>query len=823
MAVADFAWFGTLPKPKKKVKLRFTEEAAEVEVCKLGPSLESSAAVVIVNSAASSSMVEHKKRKKSSKASSNTHASSSSGFEDERFAAAKFDPRFSRFPTKRKKEEKSDDARLLEEPEEDERFAAGLRKEKEQALKIDKRGKAKPKVRSKKDQPESSRRQSEAATDTEESESGSGSGSDSESESESESESGSSSFEDVLEVDEFKKKRLQAVERFGIGAFAGRYLEDDELEEEDLAGFASKEEYQKLAQGERCLLDEATSRVAVVDLDWQNFTALDILAVLRSFAPAGQNSAEAVERVTVYKSDYGIERMKIEDKEGPGAFFKQLGSDNEDDDNSDSDSDSDSDSEKDSSDSEKEIDKDALRAYERSKLRYFFAIAKFSSAKIAKYIYDACDGLEFDRSSSRFDLRFVGEEDQVEKDRPFRDEATDVPVGYNAPMDGQSFYNSALQHTNVNLTWDQGDKKRANAFRQQFQNIRNNDNAAMDANIQAYLASDSSDDDEDKEKNNSDSESEDTKRKKFRSLLNLGNEGQGGRSKKTTGRAFASRDWKAEEEKDVDMVVTFDSGIDLLGDKLKTKHDRLKSGKGEATVWEKVLEERKQKKKNRKSKAEDSQDEAEDNQAVTAAAAAEGEDDDGFNDPFFNEVDDKIMENFDEEDFPQRVESASKRDQKKKKKKSKESRRDEEKNQAELDLLLTSDDQLQALSSGHKMLSVAGDDSDEEDGRRKRKKSKSKKGKGERSKSSEKKDGFHMDLEDPRFSQMFSSKEYALDPTEPQYKNLSDNIVKKFHSTKKVTKGDVQKDHSKAEPSGGINLASAVESLKRKLKNRGTR
>ena len=745
-------------------------------------------------------------------------SSSRDALDDTRFSSAKFDPRFARFPggkgkgKRDRKEEKStkddggkwkkkkqkridgdddvnddndggagvSDPRFAEILKRDKRFAVGNKN-----LKIDKRGRDKTKFLEKKKKEKDEIDASSDDDDGDESEtsrSESGSSDDG-----SDSDSGSSSFEDVLEGSEFKKKRLQAVEAFGIGAFAGRYFEDDELEEDDLKGHA---EYQKLAQGERCVLDEATARVAVVDLDWENFTATDILAVFRSFVPQGHSVGDAVKRVTVYKSDYGIERMKVEDRQGPGIFFKaekKKKKSEESDDSSYSDDGGSSESESDG----EEIDKDALRAYERSKLRYFFAIAEFSDKKIAKYIYDTCDGLEFDRSSSRFDLRFVNADDKVEEGRPVKDEAKDVPLGYNAPLDGQSFYNSAIQHTNVNLTWDQEDKRRQNTFKQQFQKFKNKD-AVMDADIAAYLASDSSSGEE--------SESEETRKQRFRSMMNLGEDG--GRSKGRTGKAFASRDWTAEEDKNVDMVVTFDSGIDMLGEKLKTKHERIKSGKGEPTVWENVLEQKKMKKKQ---KREEEQNEEEE---VSNA---------GFDDPFFNEVDDKVLDRIDE---PAQLEMDTNPKKKTKKKKEKGVSSDErKKEQAELDLLLTSDVHLQALSSGGKALAVK-DDSDDDDEYKQRKKAKVKKGKKKKDKKEKQSKQFEMNLEDPRFSQMFSSREFALDPTEPQYKQLPETLVKKFHSTKKVSRSKRLEDPL-AKPAGGKHdLKSAVESLKRKMKAR---
>jgi hypothetical protein len=58
----------------------------------------------------------------------------------------------------------------------------------------------------------------------------------------------------------------------------------------------------------------------VVDLDWSNITAADILAVMRSFAAVGSaagGGGAGVTRVTVYPSDYGLERMAAEAVAGP--------------------------------------------------------------------------------------------------------------------------------------------------------------------------------------------------------------------------------------------------------------------------------------------------------------------------------------------------------------------------------------------------------------------------------------------------------------------------------------------------------------------------
>lgn len=58
---------------------------------------------------------------------------------------------------------------------------------------------------------------------------------------------------------------------------------------------------------------EETARLAIVDLDWDKIRAVDILAVLRSFLAKGQS----IKHVTVYPSDFGLQKMGEEAAAGP--------------------------------------------------------------------------------------------------------------------------------------------------------------------------------------------------------------------------------------------------------------------------------------------------------------------------------------------------------------------------------------------------------------------------------------------------------------------------------------------------------------------------
>lgn len=48
-----------------------------------------------------------------------------------------------------------------------------------------------------------------------------------------------------------------------------------------------------------------------------------------------------------------------------------------------------------------------MRAYQLDRMKYYYAIIECDSIQTATAIYDACDGVEFESSAVRLDLRFV--------------------------------------------------------------------------------------------------------------------------------------------------------------------------------------------------------------------------------------------------------------------------------------------------------------------------------------------------------------------------------------------------------------------------------
>lgn len=521
--------------------------------------------------------------------------------------------------------------------------------------------------------------------------------------------------------------------------------EEEEAEEDDELDFPDK-------QQSNVPLGDVTKRIAVVNLDWDNIRAEDLMAVFSSFLPTGGR----VTNVTVFPSEFGRERMEKEEIEGPPKDIftsKKEDAPSEEEEEEEIDSDEEEEQIKKSmlkSDEGEEFNSTALRRYQLERLRYYYAILTFSSKDAAKHVYDLVDGAEYLSSANFFDLRFVPEDTDFSDDKP-RDKCSRIPDGYK-PND---FVTDALQHSKVKLTWDADDKSRkeaqARAFRGSRQDIDEN-------NLKAYLGSDSSESEDDEdggvevvdntkgEGTSSKLSKRDAERQRMRALLGLSTEPAP--SSKKSGPVG-------------EMEVTFTSG--LAGGHGKDTIFENEPEIEESTVDKYVRKERERKKRRKEKLKASKRDEDEKPQETENAANSDdndepapepqNEEDLGFNDPFFEDPDGKAT-------------SAARRKEEKRKKR--EERAAEEAasaaQRAELELLMVDDKKSQINHFDMNEIEKA-----EKQARRKKGKGKGK----NKDKDPAPTDNFQVDVSDPRFSRLFESHEFAIDPTNPRFKATS--------------------------------------------------
>lgn len=148
---------------------------------------------------------------------------------------------------------------------------------------------------------------------------------------------------------------------------------------------------------------------------------------------------------------------------------------------------------KDEEDEDKEVNMYKLRAYKRSKLKYYNAVVECDTKETANRLYTQRDGMGVERTSNTLHLRFIPDDMGIVREP--RDVAKKVPQeGYKAP----EFETRALQYLTVKLTWDDDEPTRVMALRKRF-----NADELNEMDFRDYLASASSEEELDKEETQS--------------------------------------------------------------------------------------------------------------------------------------------------------------------------------------------------------------------------------------------------------------------------------------------------------------------------------
>jgi len=595
--------------------------------------------------------------------------------------------------------------------------------------------------------------------------------------------------EEAIEVerDDVVEKELKRAEGYDAARGGGFSSSEDEDEEDEEEGGVEIEEAafpDMQAEQAGVEMGEVSSRIAVVNLDWDNIRSTDLMAVFSSFAKGGK-----IHKISIYPSEFGKERMEREELEGPPKeiFTRKEDLDEaEESDSEDSESDEKIKKELQAEDTGKDFDDSALRQYQLERLRYYYAVIICSDNNTAQDIYEATDGTEYLSSANFFDLRFIP--DGVTFDDKPRDECTEIPLDYHPT----EFVTDALQHSKVKLTWDMdpAEATRKDAIKRAFTGSR----AEIGENdLRAYLGSDS--ESEPEEADEPQLSKKELARQKMRAALGLGDEPAPSKSKKEKGPVG-------------DMEITFTAGLSSS----KSGGVFENSPVVEETTAEAYIRKEKERKARRKEKAK-AKREGRDPEASPAPedAGEEQKDEDlGFDDPFFA-TDEAVKEKASK--TQRKAERLAKREAKAA------AAAEAASQKAALELLMQ-DNSNEAVGG-----KVDHFDINEIARAEKKKKKKGKKAEGE-SKRGGLQESFEMDVGDERFAgRLFGNHEFAIDPSNPKFKGtegmkkLLEEGRKKRDRGEEVDEGDERPRKKKG--GGGENsgeLRGLVESVRKKSK-----
>ncbi|KAL1861570.1 pre-rRNA-processing protein esf1 [Diaporthe australafricana] len=602
-----------------------------------------------------------------------------------------------------------------------------------------------------------------------------------------------------VEDDDIVERELEKAEKKYDPARGGGFSSsesdtDSESEADDEDAENAQEEVDKAPDMQKHRTQQAevetgdvTNRIAIVNIDWDNIKSIDLMALFKSFVPIGGR----IERVSVYPSEFGKERMQREELEGPPKeIFKKSKAAGQDSDDSEDDDEISEDGADEAEDSDEEakndllkegndedFDSDALRTYQLDRLRYYYAVMVCSDNNTAQKIYEATDGSEYLSSSNFLDLRFVP--DDITFDDEPRDECESVPNNYK-PVE---FVTDALQHSKVKLTWDVDPEevKRKDSIKNAFSGSKAD---IAENDLRAYLASDSEDEEDGEAATDGITAApilskKELARKKMREALGLSDE---------------PADKSSNSGPMGDMEITFTPAL--------TEGSSAKKNPADETTAEKYIRKERERKARKKEQA------AAKGADTNTSAENEPQEDLGFDDPFFTI------------DEPKEVSKAQLH--KEERRKRREAREAEEEksavDKAQLELL---------MADGH----------DEETGHlahfnmdeilkaeKKKGKKKGKKGKKDQEDAGGLQENFQMDVGDERFKAVFEDHEFAIDPSNPKFKATSGmkQLLEEGRKKRKHGGGSGgaekprEKKPKKAKAGGGQDLDSLVTSLKKK-------
>lgn len=496
--------------------------------------------------------------------------------------------------------------------------------------------------------------------------------------------------------------------------------------------------------------EDATSRLAVCNMNWDRIRAKDLFVLLHSFLPAGGH----IKSVTIYPSEFGLERMAEEEKLGPRELRAKA-------ENSDGGEVREG----------EEFDAETLRLYQLNRLKYYYTVVECDSKESAGAIYDECDGMEYESSAAKLDLRFIP--DDMTFDHTPKDQCLRLPEA--STYKPAVFTTTALCQQKVELTWDETDVERLQATMKKF-----TDDDLEEEKLQGLIASSSEEEKEDVENGvdpfqHSSTDAVNSTGGSMQTGVNDFDSDNSDKGNKKSKNKYRSLLETLEDEEDADgkqeafMEITWAPSLKSTTDSAKKKKKAEK-----LTPWEEYRQKKKEKKKQKR--LEQKREKVE---MKRKELGMSGEDV-GFDDPFFNdESEDETM-------------PSKKKDKKKKKKKGKEKVAEEmltpeekavrEKQKAALELLMQDSDGLNHFSLD-KLLEKES---------KKKKKGKKKKKNADSAKDVDNVDTFQMNLEDNRFAAVYNSRMYNIDPSAPEFKETKGMKALIDEKLKRREKGELE-------------------------------
>ncbi|XP_050530379.1 ESF1 homolog [Daktulosphaira vitifoliae] len=318
------------------------------------------------------------------------------------------------------------------------------------------------------------------------------------------------------------------------------------------------------------IIENATSRLALCNMDWDRIQAIDIMILLNSFVPTDG----FIKSVTIYPSEFGMKRMEEEEVKGPS----ELVSDNPVDIGSSDDNSDDEDQEG------KKYHMEKLRKYQLTRLKYYYAIIDCDSVETANKIYTECDGIEYESSATRLDLRFVPEDIKFDQEpKEVCDKLPDL-----AKYKPHLFTTTALQQAKVNLTWDETDPRR----KELVSKLKTNPKTEIDDNaLQKYVAFSSEDEKSDSENDETNEDNDDGPKKnpidKYKELLQNIQEEEDKKNNKdmeleiSWGIGTQEKVQKTVEEKSKKNLTPFQKMMEKKKEKIREKQKLKKEKKTE--------------------------------------------------------------------------------------------------------------------------------------------------------------------------------------------------------------------------------------------------